>query len=210
MLREARRESENLLRRLREASYEELPEIVNQARERISHDLKELEAIPTVAKHESQLQPENLRPGMNVKAISLDQVGTVLEVGNESVMVQLGILKVSLPISDLELSNVAPQKLKPTRGGGGDAGMATAARISAEISLRGLNVDEALYQLEKYLDQAIMAGLNRFRVIHGKGTGVLRQAVWEYLKANPVVKEFQYAEQNEGGLGATTVELKKS
>ena len=72
-----------------------------------------------------------------------------------------------------------------------------------------MTVDEALYELEKYLDQAILAGLNRFRVIHGKGTGTLRLAVQQYLKENPMVKSVFIAEQNEGGMGATVVELKK-
>jgi DNA mismatch repair protein MutS2 len=83
-----------------------------------------------------------------------------------------------------------------------------ATKIVTEINLLGMNVDEALFQLEKYLDQALLAGLTGCRVIHGKGTGILRQAVQKYLKAHPVVESVAFAEQNEGGLGATVVRLR--
>lgn len=209
ILLEARRESENLLRKLRESPPEQLAGIVNTARQKIGAELERLEAKTTVPQPEGCLKLEDLKVGMRVKSRSLDQIGTVLEIGNEEALVQMGIIKANLAISDLE--PVAEEKVKISRPlrKSGETGLETAQKISAEISLRGMTVDEALYQLEKYLDQAIMAGLNRFRVIHGKGTGALRQAVHQYLKGNPVVKSFAFAEQNEGGLGATVVELKR-
>jgi DNA mismatch repair protein MutS2 len=134
-----------------------------------------------------------------------------LENNNETVLVQLGILKATLPLSDIELLDETKVKLqKAPLKQTGISGLETAARISPEINLLGLTVEDALYQLEKYLDQAILAGLPGFRVIHGKGTGALRQAVQKYLRDNPVVKSAAFAEQNEGGLGATVVELKKN
>jgi DNA mismatch repair protein MutS2 len=118
-------------------------------------------------------------------------------------------MKVNLTLSDLELVPEEKVKMKRPLQRMGETGMAAAQQITTEISLRGMTVDEALYDLEKYLDQAILAGLSRFRVIHGKGTGVLRQAVQQYLKENPMVKSVQFAEQNEGGLGATIVEIRR-
>jgi DNA mismatch repair protein MutS2 len=209
ILLEARRESENLLRRLREGRHEELPAIANEARQKITRDIERLEEKSNQEELELRIDPELLKVGQQVRAISLNQVGRILELDNDSAQVQLGIIKVNLPFTDLEL--VAEQKVqvkyKPRSGN--ETGLETAKNISAEISLRGMTVDEALYELEKYLDQAILAGLNRLRVIHGKGTGVLRQAVQQYLKENPVVKSVYIAEQNEGGMGATVVELKK-
>lgn len=209
VLLEARRESENLLRKLRESPPEQLAGIVNTARQKIGAELERLEAKSTVPKPEGGLKSEDLKVGMRVKSRSLDQIGTVLEIGNEEALVQMGIIKANLAFSDLE--PVAEEKVKSSRPlrKSGETGLETAQKISSEISLRGMTIDEGLYQLEKYLDQAIMAGLNRFRVIHGKGTGALRQAVHQYLKGNPVVKSFAFAEQNEGGLGATVVELKR-
>ncbi len=209
VLLEARRESENLLRKLREAPPEQLAGIVNTARQKIGAELEHLERITATPKEESIFSPESLKVGMGVKSRSLDQTGTVLEIGNEGALVQMGIIKASLAFNDLEPVTEEKAKISRPLRKSGVTGLETAQRITAEISLRGMTIDEGLYQLEKYLDQAILAGLNRFRVIHGKGTGALRQAVQQYLKGNPVVKSYAFAEQNEGGLGATVVELKR-
>jgi DNA mismatch repair protein MutS2 len=210
ILMEARRESENLLRRLREGRNEELPGIVNEARQKIASEIRRLEERTHTPENNVKINPKTLKIGKQVRAISLNQVGTVLEIGNDSIQVQLGIIKVNLPLNDIEavVEEKVQVKYKPTSRGG-EIGLDTAKNISAELSLRGMNVDEALYELEKYLDQAMLAGLNRFRVIHGKGTGILRIAVQQYLKENPMVKTAYIAEQNEGGMGATVVELKK-
>lgn len=206
---EARRESENLLRKLRESPAGELAGIVNTARQKIGAELERLEEKTSVPKDESGLKLEDLKVGMRVRSLSLNQTGTVLEIGGNEALVQMGIIKANLAFNDLVA--IQEEKVKVTRPlrKSGETGLETAKQITTEISLRGMTVDEGLYQLEKYMDQAMLAGLNRFRVIHGKGTGALRQAVQQYLKGNPVVKSFAFAEQSEGGLGATVVELKK-
>lgn len=205
---EVRRESENLLRRLKEAPDDEVNEIANEARKSLTDQLHQLEDKPVKPKRNQSRSAEKIKVGNMVRVLSVNQSGTVLEANKDQALVQVGIIKLSLPWDDLELlpaqEIVKPKKqLKQT----GATGLEVAQQISAEISLRGLTVDEALYQLEKYLDQAILAGLKRFRVIHGKGTGALRQAVQQYLRNNPVVSRIYYAEQNEGGIGATIVEL---
>jgi DNA mismatch repair protein MutS2 len=210
ILLEARRDSENLLRRIREASKEELVGIVNESRTRINAELERLEEKPVAPVRRNIPKPGSVKVGSKVRAVSVNQIGTVLEINNETVLVQLGILKATLPLSDIELLDETKVKLQTPLKKTGISGLETAARISPEINLLGLIVDDALYQLEKYLDQAILAGLPGFRVIHGKGTGALRQAVQKYLRDNPVVKSVAFAEQNEGGLGATVVELKKN
>ncbi|MCL6581656.1 MAG: Smr/MutS family protein, partial [Firmicutes bacterium] len=91
---------------------------------------------------------------------------------------------------------------------GSDTALEKALTVSPEISLRGLTVEEALSRLEKYLDDALLAGLGTVRVIHGKGTGALRQAVRDFLDEHPEVRGHYLAEQSEGGLGATVVLLK--
>jgi DNA mismatch repair protein MutS2 len=210
ILLEARRDSENLLRRLREGRHEELPAIVNEARRKIASDIERLEERTHIPENELAFDPEILKIGKKIRALSLNQVGTILEIGNDSAQVQLGIIKVNLPFHDLELVAEEKVQVRHALRRSGETGLETAKNISAEISLRGMTVDEALYELEKYLDQAILAGLYRFRVIHGKGTGALRLAVQQYLKENPMVKSVFIAEQNEGGMGASVVELKKS
>lgn len=208
ILAEARRESENLLRSLREASGDEVKQIANTARKHFTQKLAELDEEPVKPVRKNKVDPSLIKTGSRVRALTVDKTGTVLEVGSEGVTVQIGIMKVTLPFDDIELVDehaaVKPEKIIRKTGA---TGLEAAQTITPEISLRGLTVDEALYQLEKYLDQAILAGLKRFRVIHGKGTGALRQAVQKYLKDNPAVKSVAFAEQNEGGLGATVVEL---
>ncbi len=79
--------------------------------------------------------------------------------------------------------------------------------VESELRLRRLTVDEALFKLDEYLNDAFMAGLPSVRIIHGKGTGTLRQAVCEELARNPLVKSFRLGEFGEGGAGVTVAEL---
>lgn len=209
ILLETRRESENLLRRLREGRHEELPAIVNEARTKISEELERLTEKTFEPEKDITVDPAELKTGQKVRAISFNQVGMITDIGNDSAQVQLGIIKVNLPFHDLELVEEEKVQIKHRPKTSGETGLETAKNISAELSLRGMTVDEALYELEKYLDKAILAGLGRFRVIHGKGTGTLRSAVQQYLRENPMVKTSYIAEQNEGGMGATVVELKR-
>jgi DNA mismatch repair protein MutS2 len=209
LLLETRRDSENLLRQIREAPAAAVNTIVNEARKKLNADLERLEEKPVKAAPRKLVKIESLKPGDRIRALALNQTGTILEVNQDQVVVQLGILKATLGLDEIEAVNEPKIKIQSPLRKTGISGLAAATNISAEISLRGLNVDEALFQLEKYLDQAILAGLPSFRVIHGKGTGVLRQAVQKYLKAHPAIQTVAFAEQNEGGLGATVAQLKK-
>lgn len=208
ILLESRRESENLLRQLREAPHERLTHIVNEARTRITNDLSKIDAETAEPVRESRTDPAALKVGSKVHVISLNQTGAILEVNADNALVQIGIIKVNLPVSDLELISEELVQVKPRLRKSGATGLETTQNISAEINVIGLTVDEALYQVEKYLDQAVLAGLKRFRIVHGKGTGALRQAIQGYMRENPVVKISYIAEQNEGGLGASIVELR--
>jgi DNA mismatch repair protein MutS2 len=117
-----------------------------------------------------------------------------------------GIVKIRVPLPDLRHAKKRERK--------GDqvaeirtAKMATATR---ELDLRGMTGDEALPLIDKFLDDAFLAGYGRVDIIHGKGTGALRKKVVEFLQTHPRVKSLRIAEWNEGGMGATTVELKES
>ena len=87
--------------------------------------------------------------------------------------------------------------------------MSKSASVSTEINLLGKTVDEAIAELDKYLDDAYLAGLEKITVIHGKGTGVLRREVQKFLKRRPQVKSFRLGTYGEGENGVTIVELKK-
>jgi DNA mismatch repair protein MutS2 len=209
LLLETRRDSENLLRQIREGASGDINTLVNEARKRINADLERMEEKPDKPTAKPAVKADTLKVGNRIRALALNQIGTILEVNQDNVIVQLGILKASLALNEIEAVDEPKIKMQTPLRKTGVSGLETATHISSEISLLGMNVDEALYQLEKYLDQAILAGLPSCRVIHGKGTGVLRQAVQKYLKDHPAVQSVTFAEQNEGGLGATVVELKK-
>ncbi|HSW09865.1 MAG TPA: endonuclease MutS2 [Bacillota bacterium] len=146
---------------------------------------------------------DELRVGATVTVRSLACEGIVLALG-DPVAVQVGAMRVSVPLSDLG---------RATRGGEPvseryDTPMlAKAAAVSPEFHLRGLVVEDALMQLDKYLDDACLAGLDRVRLVHGKGTGALREAVRAYLRQHPRVVSYRPGESGEGGDGVTVAEL---
>ena len=86
--------------------------------------------------------------------------------------------------------------------------MQARSRIAPEIKLIGMRADDALIRLDEYVDQACLAGLSPFRIVHGKGTGALKRVVWEYLQAHDSVNGFRHPGEEEGGGGVTVVELK--
>jgi DNA mismatch repair protein MutS2 len=120
--------------------------------------------------------------------------------------VRVGNLTMELDGSDLKASQ-APAKSSRRSGAGVDAGQVFSDQAVNEVDLRGLLAEEAIAKLEKFLDRAMLAGLNTLWVIHGKGTGALRKCVGEYLADFPGVKSYRLGAWNEGGDGVTVVEL---
>ncbi|MCR4999454.1 MAG: endonuclease MutS2 [Lachnospiraceae bacterium] len=156
---------------------------------------------------------KDLHIGDTVKVLSMNLTGTIHTLPNPrgDLEVQCGILRSKVNISDLELiMEDAFGKPKPkSRGMKSQASFSKAATISTEIKLLGMTADEAIHALDKYLDDAYISHLTSVRVVHGKGTGVLRKAVHEYLKKNRVVKSYHLAEFGEGDAGVTIVEFKE-
>lgn len=123
--------------------------------------------------------------------------------------VQMGILRSQVNISDLEIiedpSPYTPKKLNRTSKG--KIKMGKSLTVSPEINLLGKTVDEAVMELDKYLDDAMLSHLNTVRVVHGKGTGALRKGIHEYLRRQKHVKSYRLGEFGEGDAGVTIVEL---
>ncbi|HAU32202.1 MAG: MutS2 protein [Desulfotomaculum sp. 46_296] len=126
-------------------------------------------------------------------------------VEENSVQVQVGAVKLSLPLKELRPAEKETASAGQVHAGGTLIDKARA--ISSQLDLRGKRAEEALLEVDKYLDDAGLAGLARIFLIHGKGTGALRIAVQQYLKADPRVKSFRLGEHGEGGLGVTVVDL---
>lgn len=155
----------------------------------------------------------------------LNQRGTLLTLEGDRAQVQFGSMRMAVPIDTVQRiltpkpgAGGGPRVVTPagparssgaSNSSGGDVGMRVRASISPEIRLLGLRAEEALTKLEEYVDQACIAGLSPFRVVHGKGTGALRKVVWEYLKAHPNIASFRHPPDEEGGSGATIAELRE-
>ncbi|MEA5058347.1 MAG: endonuclease MutS2 [Anaerotignum propionicum] len=153
--------------------------------------------------------PENLQTGNRVYVISFDQNGVVLSPPdkNKEVMVQMGSMKAKIPLAELMLDDSAPKENKQKQSAP-RAKVSKSQFISAEIDCRGQLVDEALANIDKYIDDAYLSGLKQIVIIHGKGTGALRTAVQSYLKTNSHVKSQRPGVYGEGEAGVTVVELK--
>lgn len=156
-------------------------------------------------------RPEDFKPGDSVRVLSLNLNGIVSTSPNAKgdLYVQMGILRSQVNISDLErIDDPAPAVSPAGRTGSGKIRMSKSASISPEINLIGKTVDEALPELDKYLDDAYLSHLPQVTVIHGRGTGALKNAVHTHLKKTKYVKSFRLGEFGEGNTGVTIVEFK--
>ena len=142
--------------------------------------------------------------GQRIRIGHLGQVGTVLSSAQGLVEVQLPIGKVRVPLSKLTEAPPAPAK---SANGGVSWTAGAGDALGPEINVIGCRVEEAAGRVQRYLEDAVLGGLQRVRIIHGKGTGRLRQGVAALLKTHPLVSGFQMASFDEGGAGATIVEL---
>jgi DNA mismatch repair protein MutS2 len=149
----------------------------------------------------------DLNPGDRVLLRTLGREGTVSEIASDHVEVRVGNLRVRTRLD--ELSFVAPAEAEDSKSGVSKRGgkVPTGAGPSMEIDMRGMVVDEALMELEQHLDAAFLAGMPFVRVIHGKGTGRLRQAIRFSLKDNPYVASFESGGHGEGGEGVTVIHI---
>lgn len=160
---------------------------------------------------QSAVDPKKLKKGDSVKIVSMGLKGTVnsLPDAKGNLFVQCGIMRTQTNIRDLVLvqeETITAPSLKRTNTG--SIKMSKSMSVSTEINLLGKTVDEALPELDKYLDDAYLAHLPSVRVVHGKGTGALRNAVHNHLKRLKYVKEYRLGEYGEGDAGVTIVTFK--
>ena len=152
----------------------------------------------------SSLKIKDLKVGDSVTILNLNKNGTVVKI-NESaneVIVLVGILKLTCHISNLR--KIQEKKVKTT-----GIGTRKTKSVSTKIDVRGNNLEEAIYLVDKYLDDVSLSNLSNVTIVHGKGSGVLREGIQTFLKKNPHVKSFRNGNYGEGEFGVTIVELKK-
>lgn len=181
-------------------------------REKMSTVDKKLSAKNAAPKKShKQLTAKDLHIGDSIKVLSLNLKGTVstLPDAKGNLFVQMGILRSQVNIRDLEkLDDTVITGGNFSKTGSGKIKMSKSASVSTEINLLGKTVDEAVAELDKYLDDASLAHLTSVRVVHGKGTGALRAGIHQYLKRQKHVKSYRLGAFGEGDAGVTIVELK--
>lgn len=219
LVRRTRRETEDIIKKLKEQFHEQgiqkRQRAIQDARDVLQEAAARLRLGLTSGRaYQEKIDAEKLKIGDVVYVRKLDQKGTVLSIQGANIGIQLGSLKMNVKISDCRFVEKA-DKAK-------DAGKGTGSRkqgrgavdllqktvdLHREIDVRGLMVDEAEKVLDKFLDDAVIGGLGQVLIIHGKGTGALRMGLHAYLKNHKNVLRFNFADMDEGGTGATLVDL---
>ncbi len=184
--------------------------------QKLKDSQKKASVVQKVEAPAEQTPPKDLRIGDTVKVLSMNLKGTVCSLPNAKgdLDVQMGIMRSKVNVRDLLLlpdtdaAASAKIKAKGKAGIGGTHKLSKASSMSTEINLLGKTVDEALSAVDKYLDDAYLSHLTTVRIVHGKGTGALRNAIHHYLRRQAHVAEFHLAEFGEGDAGVTVVTFK--
>ena len=215
ILREAKEVADETIKNFRKFGKENISAAeMEKERDRLRQKIKDTSAASSlkVQKPKKAYKPSDFKLGESVKVLSMNLTGTISSRPDSrgNVTVQMGILRSQVNISDLEIieepSPYTSKKLNHSSKG--RIGMGKSLSVSPEINLLGKTVDEAVAELDKYLDDALLSHLNTVRVVHGKGTGALRKGVHEYLRRQKHVKSYHLAEFGEGDAGVTIVDLK--
>ena len=214
ILREAKEVADETIRNFHKFGKENISAAeMEKERERLRKKIKDTSASASLKtnKPKKTYKPSDFKLGESVKVLSMNLTGTIgsLPDARGNVTVQMGILRSQVNISDLEIieevSPYAPKRMNRTAKS--KIKMSKSLSVSPEIDLLGKTVDEAVAELDKYLDDALLSHLNSVRVVHGKGTGALRKGIHEYLRRQKHVKSYRLAEFGEGDAGVTIVEL---
>ena len=182
-----------------------------ELRKRMNKAEKNMSDRQETKKPKKQLTAKDIRPGDSVKVLSMNLKGTVGSRPDSKgfLFVQMGIIRSKVHLSDLELVDepvITIPSLQKT--GAGKIRMSKSASVSTEINLLGRTVDEAIAELDKYLDDAYIAHLKSVRIVHGKGTGALRKGIHDYLRRQKHVSSFRLGEFGEGDAGVSIVDFK--
>lgn len=223
----ARASSEFIFRQLedirKQENREKRDEMTVRAREEVRRRLRESEAlfegidIREVGLDEDYKLPRPLVVGDKVYLVSIGKEGVVTAVADKKGLISVtsGILKTKVRENELRLieGNVSYQRRgdpKPTpKANEGKVKKSIVSTFKTEVDVRGMIGDDAWFVVDKYLDDAILASIGSVRIIHGKGTGALRAALWKYFKSDKRIKTYRHGEYGEGDAGVTVIELKR-
>lgn len=217
IIKKAQQDTERMLDEIKQLQKEKRDKDATKAIEVLRKELKLKEKSnvrPASRKSpgvKSNVNLNTLKLGANVLIIDLDDKGTVLSINksNNTAVIQVGIMKIKSSIDNLLVledekgakpkNYIAPRKT---------TGLNTEKSGKSEINLRGMTIGEAEMEVDKFLDECVLSGLNTVSLIHGKGTGALRSGIHNYLRHHPQVKKYRLGRYGEGDIGVTIVELK--
>lgn len=219
LLNTAKQNARNLLLDAKEEVTEILKQAKNtgskreleQLRSNLNNEIKSLSPSTSSILSNASLSLEEATLNTKVFVPSLNQEGVIVSSPSRSneVQVQIGNIKMNLPISALEKSKISNSSKKNKKENFGSYTSISKSRtVRTEINVIGYNVEEAVFVIDKFLDDCSLAKLQTVRIIHGKGTGKLRNGIHTFLKTNPHVKSFRLGSYGEGEMGVTVVELK--
>lgn len=237
MIEDAKAEARDILFSAKEEANEIIQELnkeqldskkANQLRNKLNDKIKEVGQsvnVGSASNIDNYISKEDVCEGLEVWVPSLQNVGVILsrQVNkNDEVLVQVGLAKINLKLNELSLANSNGNikehgdsiKTSAKLNNSFEHGKVTTNQdsktkfISPEINVIGQNVEDAIYVIDKYLDNCAISGMSPVRIVHGKGTGKLREGVHQYLKKNSHVKSFRLGTFGEGEMGVTVVELK--
>ncbi|MCK5129341.1 MAG: Smr/MutS family protein, partial [Clostridiales bacterium] len=200
----AKRESDEIIRVLKESKSGSVDRDIQNARDAM-RDIQKSVDVKGVTIKNNEI-PKGLIKGEGVILIDSNTPATVISEPNKKgdVQVQAGVMKLKTNIANLKRSEQKPIQV-PVKSKGNGLSM---ERISMEIDIRGRNSEEGIMEVDMYLDRAYSSHLSKISIIHGKGTGVLREQIHRHLKKHPIVKNYRLGKYGEGESGVTIVELK--
>jgi DNA mismatch repair protein MutS2 len=207
----ARVEAEQIIADLRKLAMEERTSVKEhvliEAKRRLDSAVPQLKD-----KSRASLQakkPKALQAGDDVIVSSIGQRGQIVEIvsGTEAI-VQLGVMKMKVALADLDTLGGGASSKKPVQHVVTGVKRSRDEHIRSELDLRGSNLDDSIIEVDRFLDESFLANLSQVYIIHGKGTGVLRSGIQDYMRKHRNVKSYRSGNYGEGGNGVTVVELK--
>ena len=213
LIREAKQESDEILKNMRELEKlgysSEARQKLEEERLKIKNKLESLDKHVESNKEELGEKLKTVKEGQEVFLPSLNQKVIIISKPDNKgeVQVQAGIMKISVKVDDLRVSRVTEEDKKRAKINKREMKL-NLRNVSTSVDLRGMDAEEAMYTVDKYLDEAYLGGLKEVTIIHGKGTGVLRSTITDMLKRHSHVKAYRLGNYGEGGSGVTVAELK--
>lgn len=208
ILLDAKEEATNIIKQLNNSKDSNQ---INTLRNKLNTDIKNIKITNSKNSSKEHIPFEEIKPNMEVYIPTFNKNGIILSHVNKSneVQIQIGNIKTNININNIEKISISNKTNETSNTNLGYTKISKTKNIKSEINVIGLNVEEAIFVVDKFLDDCSLAKLQNVRIVHGKGTGKLRTGIHSFLKNNPHVKSFRLGTYGEGEMGVTVVELKK-